>query len=83
MKLGYRTYDMQMAVEWDQNETSIMFAHETARETQFLHLINIHMSVQVHYTICVSALRPRKTFKSNSGWLTYPSHIIPVQAFRI
>ena len=28
-----------------------MFAHETARETQFLHLINIHMSVQVHYTI--------------------------------
>ena len=33
----------------------------------FLHLININMSVQVHYTIWVSALRPRKTFKVIQG----------------
>ena len=44
-----------------------MFANETARETVVLHLINIHMSVQVHYTIWVSALRPRKTFKVIQG----------------
>ena len=58
-----------------------MFSHETARGT-------VGLTPNKYTYIFTSTLysvlfEPRKTFLSRSGWLTYPSHIMPVQAFSI
>ena len=58
-----------------------MFSHETARGT-----VGLTLNKYTYIFTCTlySVLfEPRKTFLSRSGWLTYPSHIMPVQAFSI
>ena len=58
-----------------------MFSHETARGT-----VGLTPNKYTYIFTCTlySVLfEPRKTFLSRSGWLTYPSHIMHVQAFSI
>ena len=58
-----------------------MFSHETARGT--VGLTPNKYTYMFTCTLYSVLFEPRKTFLSRSGWLTYPSHIMPVQAFSI
>ena len=62
-----------------------MFSHETARGTvgltpnKYTYIFTCTLYSVLFELVPTSA----ETILSRSGWLTYPSHIMPVQAFSI